>query len=78
MTILVMMNTTGINRIRLEFKDEIQVYFVRSSFCINRIRLEFKVWRVTFSIAVGNGINRIRLEFKDGNWHMTHGMRPRY
>ena len=63
---------SGINRIRLEFKDiQVSVSF-NVAFCINRIRLEFKGKRVEEIPEEGRSINRIRLEFKANN-HTIQG-----
>ena len=54
----------SINRIRLEFKEEIMILCVHKTKGINRIRLEFKVIRRQLWRKDSRRINRIRLEFK--------------
>ena len=54
----------GINRIRLEFKDDYTDKRETAVKGINRIRLEFKVLLADDPDNIGISINRIRLEFK--------------
>ena len=53
-----------INRIRLEFKEELMLGTSLLLCCINRIRLEFKVMGYPSTVQQVIRINRIRLEFK--------------
>ena len=55
---------TGINRIRLEFKEVKERLSEKGVHSINRIRLEFKADNKSLRPLRTLSINRIRLEFK--------------
>ena len=61
-----MRTSSGINRIRLEFKGLNSCSSSYSTSSINRIRLEFKEKIEGLSEKSLYRINRIRLEFKGG------------